>query len=96
MALLFRELEPALLPETLEAIESFGFDRTTPVQNAAIPLFMQNKDVCVEVSLAPAVVLTRAMRRVVSGAGSVAPPPEVPPPRPHRRPSPAAGRPWRS
>ena len=26
----------------------FGFDRVTKVQNAVIPLFLQNKDVCVK------------------------------------------------
>lgn len=52
MALRFQDLEPSLLPETLKAIDTFAFDRMTPVQNAAIPLFLQNKDVCVEVSWA--------------------------------------------
>jgi superfamily II DNA/RNA helicase len=49
MALRFDEMSPALLPSTLEAVRAFGFDTMTPVQNAAIPLFSQNKDVAVEV-----------------------------------------------
>ena len=47
--LLFSSLQPALSPLSLETIESvFGFEQMTPVQRATIPLFMKNKDVCVE------------------------------------------------
>jgi ATP-dependent RNA helicase DDX55/SPB4 len=41
-------VSPALSPESLEAIEALGFDRMTPVQAAAIPLFLSRKDVCVQ------------------------------------------------
>lgn len=41
--------EVRLLPGTLAAVRSFGFERMTPVQSASIPLFLENKDVCVEV-----------------------------------------------
>lgn len=44
----FSELEPKLSTESLSAIESFGFTQMTPVQAAAIPLFLKNKDVSVE------------------------------------------------
>lgn len=70
MALRFQDLEPNLLPETLKAIDAFGFDRMTPVQNAAIPLFLQNKDVCVEVSWVHAVGARRVQRRSRSVLGA--------------------------
>ncbi|KAF2116287.1 ATP-dependent rRNA helicase SPB4 [Lophiotrema nucula] len=41
-------LTPALSEWILDAISSMGFTKTTPVQQAAIPLFMGNKDVVVE------------------------------------------------
>lgn len=46
--LLFSSIVPALCPQSLQSIESFGFKQMTPVQRATIPLFMSNKDVCVE------------------------------------------------
>lgn len=45
----FSSCVPALSKETLSVIEgTLGFDRMTPVQAATIPLFLTNKDVCVE------------------------------------------------
>lgn len=45
----FDELSPPLRPDILAAIkESFGFEQTTPVQAATIPLFINHKDVSVE------------------------------------------------
>ncbi|KAF1997352.1 ATP-dependent rRNA helicase spb4 [Amniculicola lignicola CBS 123094] len=41
-------LTPPLSEWILDAISSMGFAKTTPVQQAAIPLFMGNKDVVVE------------------------------------------------
>jgi ATP-dependent RNA helicase DDX55/SPB4 len=35
-------------PETLAVVASLGFERTTPVQEATIPLFAGNKDVAVD------------------------------------------------
>ena len=40
-------LTPALSEWILDAISSMGFTKTTPVQQAAIPMFMGNKDVVV-------------------------------------------------
>ena len=34
--------------ETLEAIRMLGFVKMTPVQASTVPLFLKNKDVCVE------------------------------------------------
>lgn len=49
MALKFDAIEPKLSAKTLEAVSSqFGFTRMTPVQTTTIPLFLHNKDVCVE------------------------------------------------
>lgn len=42
-------LTPPLSDWILEAVSSMGFDRMTPVQASAIPLFAGNKDVVVEV-----------------------------------------------
>lgn len=42
-------LAKPLSPWILDAINTMGFDRMTPVQASAIPLFMGNKDVVVEV-----------------------------------------------
>lgn len=42
-------LTPALSEWILDATSSMGFQRMTPVQASAIPLFMGNKDVVVEV-----------------------------------------------
>ncbi len=45
----FSDIRPSLSTATLEAISSnFGFEHPTPVQAAAIPLFLGNKDVLVE------------------------------------------------
>jgi ATP-dependent RNA helicase DDX55/SPB4 len=41
-------LTPGLSEWILDAIRAMGFTKTTPVQEAAIPLFMGNKDVVVE------------------------------------------------
>jgi ATP-dependent RNA helicase DDX55/SPB4 len=41
-------LTPALSEWILEAVDSMGFVKTTPVQHAAIPMFMKNSDVVVE------------------------------------------------
>jgi len=49
--LAFGSVEPALSPMTLQVVDSFGFTNMTPVQAATIPLFLQHKDVCVEVRL---------------------------------------------
>jgi ATP-dependent RNA helicase DDX55/SPB4 len=44
----FSQVEPKLTAKSLEAIVAFGFTQMTPVQAATIPLFLTNKDVCVE------------------------------------------------
>ncbi|GBG92442.1 hypothetical protein CBR_g55379 [Chara braunii] len=44
----FRDLKPALSQSTVKILDEMGFDRTTPVQAATVPLFMSNKDVAVE------------------------------------------------
>eukprot|EP01031_Cornospumella_fuschlensis_P038854 gene38854-47256_t len=44
----FQDLSPSLSSSALKAVESFGFRYPTPVQATSIPLFLQNKDVCVE------------------------------------------------
>ncbi|KAG9189017.1 ATP-dependent rRNA helicase [Alternaria panax] len=44
----FSALTPALSEWILEAVNSMGFVKTTPVQHAAIPMFMKNSDVVVE------------------------------------------------
>eukprot|EP01134_Creolimax_fragrantissima_P001820 CFRG1820T1 len=44
----FESLRPALHPESLEVVQSMGFERMSPVQAAVIPLFTTNKDVVVE------------------------------------------------
>ncbi|CAM9423789.1 unnamed protein product, partial [Choristocarpus tenellus] len=38
----------SLSQETVEAVSEMGFQHMTPVQAATIPLFLTNKDVCVE------------------------------------------------
>lgn len=43
-------LEPKLSQPTLDTLGAMGFNQMTPVQAGAIPLFMKNKDVVVEVS----------------------------------------------
>ena len=49
MALRFDNIEPKLSAKTLEVINSsFGFTQMTPVQATTIPLFLKNKEVCVE------------------------------------------------
>lgn len=44
----FTSLQPSLSSGVLKAVESFGFTCPTPVQASTIPLFLKNKDVCVE------------------------------------------------
>jgi ATP-dependent RNA helicase DDX55/SPB4 len=44
----FDQIEPKLSVKTLETIKSLHFNVMTPVQTATIPLFLKNKDVCVE------------------------------------------------
>lgn len=44
-------LTPPLSEWVLDAINTMGFPRMTPVQASAIPLFMGNKDVVVEVRI---------------------------------------------
>ncbi|KAL6707732.1 ATP-dependent rRNA helicase spb4 [Coniothyrium glycines] len=44
----FSALTPALSEWIIDAVDSMGFLKTTPVQHAAIPLFMKNSDVVVE------------------------------------------------
>ena len=41
-------LTPSLSEWILDAISAMGFTKMTPVQAAAIPMFMGNKDVVVE------------------------------------------------
>ena len=44
----FEGSEPALSKFALGALRSLGFTEMTPVQAAAMPLFLTNKDVAVE------------------------------------------------
>ena len=44
----FGALTPVLSEWILEAVDAMGFVKTTPVQHAAIPMFMKNSDVVVE------------------------------------------------
>ncbi|KAF1332057.1 Dead/deah box RNA helicase, partial [Globisporangium splendens] len=44
----FREFKPALCEEILAEVDSMGFTHMTPVQAATLPLFLSNKDVCVD------------------------------------------------
>lgn len=44
----FRSLEPGLSQGVLDFLDSKKFDTMTPVQEATIPLFLQNKDVAVQ------------------------------------------------
>ncbi|TYZ65184.1 hypothetical protein PybrP1_000534 [[Pythium] brassicae (nom. inval.)] len=44
----FREFKPALCEEVLQEIDALGFTHMTPVQAATLPLFLANKDVCVD------------------------------------------------
>lgn len=44
----FSALTPALSEWIIDAVDSMGFVKTTPVQHAAIPMFMKNSDVVVE------------------------------------------------
>jgi superfamily II DNA/RNA helicase len=44
----FSSVVPALSPQILDVVTTLGFTAMTPVQAAAIPLFLTNKDVCVE------------------------------------------------
>lgn len=44
-------LTPPLAEWIIDAVDSMGFKRMTPVQASTIPLFMTHKDVVVEVGL---------------------------------------------
>ena len=44
----FEDVSPKLSAECISAINTFGFIKMTPVQASTIPLFLTNKDVCVE------------------------------------------------
>lgn len=44
----FREFKPPLCEEVLAEIDAMGFTHMTPVQAATLPLFLSNKDVCVD------------------------------------------------
>lgn len=44
----FRQFKPALCEEILAEVDSMGFTHMTPVQAATLPLFLSNKDVCVD------------------------------------------------
>ncbi|EAT86300.1 ATP-dependent rRNA helicase SPB4 [Parastagonospora nodorum] len=44
----FSALTPALSEWIIDAVDAMGFVKTTPVQHAAIPMFMKNSDVVVE------------------------------------------------
>lgn len=48
MASLFVDIQPSLCQSSLAAIDSLGFSIPTPVQQTTIPLFLSNKDVCVQ------------------------------------------------
>lgn len=44
----FRDFRPALSAEILAEVAALGFEYMTPVQAATLPLFLSNKDVCVD------------------------------------------------
>ncbi|KAL1524656.1 hypothetical protein AB1Y20_019543 [Prymnesium parvum] len=44
----FRQLQPALSPPTLAALDLLGFDTATPVQEATIPRLLRHQDVAVQ------------------------------------------------
>ncbi|POM78394.1 DEAD/DEAH box RNA helicase [Phytophthora palmivora] len=44
----FHDFRPALCPEILAETDALGFEHMTPVQAATLPLFLSNKDVCVD------------------------------------------------
>lgn len=44
----FREFQPPLCEEILAEVDALGFSHMTPVQAATLPLFLSNKDVCVD------------------------------------------------
>ncbi|XP_062182420.1 DEAD-box ATP-dependent RNA helicase 18 [Phragmites australis] len=73
----FSELSPALSPEIVEALDSSGFRRCTPVQAATIPQLLSHKDVAVDAAtgsgktLAFVVPVVEILRRLSS------------PPKPH-------------
>jgi len=54
MAKTFSQCVPALSKTTLDVVNSLGFEHMTPVQGAAIPLFLSHKDVCAEVGVSSA------------------------------------------
>ena len=52
----WQSLTPELSQWILEAVNSMGFERMTPVQASTIPLFTGNKDPVVEVFLQPRMI----------------------------------------
>ncbi|KAI9907108.1 hypothetical protein PsorP6_003938 [Peronosclerospora sorghi] len=44
----FHDIKPPLCASILAQTDALGFDHMTPVQAATIPLFLSNKDVCVD------------------------------------------------
>ena len=44
----FASINPPLSEGILSAVQSYNFQSMTPVQSAVIPLFLTNKDVCVQ------------------------------------------------
>ena len=56
----FENVTPSLSPGILKAIKSppFEFTQMTPVQAAVIPLFLRNKDVCVQAETGSGKTLT--------------------------------------
>lgn len=48
----FSECSPPLSRVVLDCVDTQGFTHMTPVQQSVIPLFMSNKDVCVQVRAA--------------------------------------------
>lgn len=48
VAMKFREFSPPLCEAVLAEVDALGFSHMTPVQAATLPLFLANKDVCVD------------------------------------------------
>lgn len=65
----FTSLRPPLSECSLAVLREYGFTTMSPVQAAAIPLFMSNKDVCVEVRPAATAVAAPAPVASQSRAG---------------------------
>ncbi|KAJ2785584.1 ATP-dependent rRNA helicase spb4 [Coemansia interrupta] len=58
-------VRPPLPDELLSAVSSLGFERMTPVQEAAIPAFLQNSDVIVEAATGSGKTLSFALPLLV-------------------------------